>query len=80
MVRTRWARRRSGVCVPFTVVVVTHAVPEEWIAAHPVAPFTFVTDGLPSAIERPRSIVRDRGVSVKAGEDGQPVPGARPAR
>jgi hypothetical protein len=40
------------------VVVVTHAVPEEWIAAHPVAPFTFVTDGLPSAIERPRSIVR----------------------
>src|SRR5262245_35360942 len=27
------------------VVVVTHAAPQDWIAAHPGAPFTFATDG-----------------------------------
>src|SRR3954451_14316215 len=26
------------------IVVVTHAVPEDWVAAHPAARFTFVTD------------------------------------
>jgi dihydrofolate reductase len=50
------------------VVVVTHAVPEDWIAAHPDAPFTFVTDGLESAIERARAIAGDRDVAVTAGK------------
>src|SRR5262245_28211074 len=31
------------------VVVVTHNVPETWVAAHPDAPITFVTTGLPAA-------------------------------
>jgi dihydrofolate reductase len=29
-----------------SIVVVTHSVPQDWVAAHPVAPFTFVTNGL----------------------------------
>ena len=31
------------------IVVVTHSVPQHWVAAHPGAPFTFVADGLPWA-------------------------------
>jgi dihydrofolate reductase len=42
------------------IVVVTHSVPQRWVAAHPDAPFTFATDGLPSAIERARAIAGDR--------------------
>jgi dihydrofolate reductase len=49
------------------VVVVTHSPPEEWIATHPGAPFTFVTDGLPSAIEQARAIAGDRDVMVTPG-------------
>jgi len=41
---------------PFDTIVVTHLVPWPWVAAHPSAPYTFVTDGLPSAIERARAI------------------------
>jgi len=47
---------------PVVVIVVTHVVSEDWIAGHPVAPFTFVTDRLLSAIEPPRSIARDRDI------------------
>jgi dihydrofolate reductase len=50
------------------VVVVTHSVPEDWIAAHPDAPFTFVTDGLASAIEQARAIAGDRNVEVTPGK------------
>ncbi len=50
------------------IIVVTHAVPEGWVAAHPDAPYTFVTDGLPSAIERARAIAGDLNVSVTAGK------------
>jgi dihydrofolate reductase len=49
------------------VVVVTHSVPEAWIAAHPDAPFSFVTDGLPRAIERARELARGLDISVTAG-------------
>jgi len=49
------------------VVVVTHHVPHEWARAHPDAPFTFVTDGLPPAIERARRIAGDRNIGVTAG-------------
>jgi dihydrofolate reductase len=49
------------------VVVVTHRVPEEWVEAHPDAPFTFVTDGLVAAIERAREIAGDRDIGVNGG-------------
>jgi dihydrofolate reductase len=48
--------------------VVTHAVPEDWIAVHPDAPFTFVTDGLASAIAQTRAIAGDRNVEVTPGK------------
>ena len=50
------------------IVVVTHSAPEGWIAAHPDAPFTFVTDGLPRAIQRAREIAGDLDVVVTAGK------------
>jgi dihydrofolate reductase len=49
------------------IVVVTHSVPQPWIDAHPDAPYTFVTDGLPAALERARAIAGDLDVSVTAG-------------
>jgi dihydrofolate reductase len=52
------------------IVVVTHSVPEDWVRAHPDAPFTFVTDGLPSAIERAREIAGDKNIGVTAGQLG----------
>jgi dihydrofolate reductase len=50
------------------IVVVTHSVPEDWVRAHPDAPFTFVTDGVASAIERAREIAGDQNVGVNAGK------------
>jgi dihydrofolate reductase len=50
------------------VVVVTHRVPEEWIAAHPDAPFEFVTDGVPPAIDRAREIAGDKDINVTSGK------------
>jgi dihydrofolate reductase len=50
------------------IVVVTHAVPQQWVAAHPDAAYTFVSDGLPSALERARAIAGDLNVSVTAGK------------
>ena len=50
------------------IVVVTHSVPQPWVADHPDAPFTFVTDGLPSAIDRARAIAGDLNVGVTAGK------------
>jgi dihydrofolate reductase len=49
------------------VVVVTHCVPEDWVRAHPDAPFTFATDGVASAIEKAREIAGDRDVGITAG-------------
>jgi dihydrofolate reductase len=49
------------------VVVVTHSVPEEWVAVHPDAPFSFVTDGLPRAIDRARELARGLNINVTAG-------------
>lgn len=49
------------------VVVVTHALPSGWVRAHHGAPFTFVTDGLPSAIDRARQIAGEKNVGVTAG-------------
>ena len=54
---------------PFDVpiVVVTHRVPSEWVAAHPDAPFSFVTDGVAAALERAQEIAHERSVGVAAG-------------
>ena len=49
------------------VLVVTHTVPTEWISAHPDAPFTFVTTGVPAAVEEATTIAGGRNVAVTAG-------------
>lgn len=49
------------------IVVVTHKVPDQWIAEHPGAPFTFVTDGVPAALEQARQIAGDKAVGVNGG-------------
>jgi dihydrofolate reductase len=51
------------------VFVVTHRPPTDWEHADS-APFTFVTDGVRSAIEQARAFAGDRDVSVTAGEIG----------
>jgi dihydrofolate reductase len=48
------------------VFVVTHRAPADW--PHPDAPFTFVTDGLPSAIAQAQAFAQDRGVALTAGD------------
>jgi dihydrofolate reductase len=50
------------------VVVVTHRVPDDWVAAHPDAPFTFETDGLEAALERAREVAGDKDIGVNGGE------------
>jgi dihydrofolate reductase len=49
------------------VVVVTHAVPSDWVAAHPDAPFFFVTDGVEAAVHKARELAGDRTVAVGGG-------------
>jgi dihydrofolate reductase len=49
------------------VVVVTHHEPVDWIAAHPNAPFSFVTDGVAAALARARQLAGDRTVAVTGG-------------
>jgi dihydrofolate reductase len=49
------------------VVVATHRVPTDWIAAHPQAPFSFVTDGVAAAVARAQQIAGDRVVAVTGG-------------
>lgn len=47
------------------VVVVTHNVPEGWPRED--APFTFVTDGIESAIEQAKALAGDKVVGVNGG-------------
>ena len=47
------------------VFVVTHEAPAHW--PYPDAPFTFVTDGLESAVRQARALAGDRDVSLTAG-------------
>jgi dihydrofolate reductase len=49
------------------VVVVTHAVPTDWVDAHADAPFTFVTDGVEAAVAKAKEIAGERDVAVAAG-------------
>lgn len=50
------------------VFVVTHTPPTDW--PFPDAPFTFVTDGVASAIAQAREFAGDGDVSVAAGDIG----------
>ena len=59
-----WAGRHT---LDVPVVVVTHHVPTDWVASHPGAPFTFVTDGVEAAVTRAREIAGDRDVTVSGG-------------
>jgi dihydrofolate reductase len=47
------------------VFVVTHEPPHDW--PHPDAPFTFITDGLESALAKAQEFAGDREVSFNAG-------------
>jgi dihydrofolate reductase len=44
------------------VVVVTHHVPQEWAGKD--SPFTFVTDGVESAVRKAREIAGDKNIGV----------------
>lgn len=44
------------------IFIVTHNVPQEWVEKE--SPFTFVTDGVESAIEKAKQAAGDKNVSV----------------
>ena len=44
--------------------VVTHTVPQEWV--YEGSPFTFVTDGVQSAVEQAKAVAGDKDVAVGA--------------
>jgi dihydrofolate reductase len=44
------------------VFVVTHSVPTDW--DHPESPFTFVTDGIESAVAKAKAAAGDKDVAV----------------
>jgi dihydrofolate reductase len=58
---------RHPVDVP--VFVVTHTVPQEWVKEG--SPFTFVTDGVESAIEKAKKTAGDKTVGVGAASIAQ---------
>jgi dihydrofolate reductase len=45
--------------------VLTHSVPQEWV--RPDSPFTFVTDGIQSALEQARAVAREKDVGIGGG-------------
>jgi dihydrofolate reductase len=58
---------RHPVDVP--VFVVTHTVPQEWV--YEGSPFTFVTDGVESAVEQAKAVAGDKTVGVGAASIAQ---------
>jgi len=42
--------------------IVTHSVPQEW--ATPGSPFTFVTEGVESAVEKARAVAGDKDINI----------------
>lgn len=58
-----WGGRHT---VDVPVFVVTHEVPQEWIARYPDAPFTFVTDGVESAVAQAKAVAGGMDVAVAA--------------
>jgi dihydrofolate reductase len=59
-----WGGRHT---MDIPVVVVTHDIPEDWIEAHPDAPFTFVPEGVKAAVEKAQMIAGERIVAVTGG-------------
>jgi dihydrofolate reductase len=55
---------RHPVDVP--VFVVTHSVPQEWVREYEGSPFTFVTDGVESAVAQARAVAGEKNVGVGA--------------
>ena len=55
--------------------VVTHTVPQEWV--YEGSPFTFVTDGIESAVEQAKAIAGEKDVAVAAASIVQQCIGAR---
>jgi len=51
------------------VFVVTHTVPQEWV--YEGSPFTFVTDGVASAVEQAREVAGDKNVGVGGADIAQ---------
>jgi dihydrofolate reductase len=49
--------------------VVTHAVPQEWV--YEGSPFTFVTDGVESAVEQAKAVAGEKDVAVGAASIAQ---------
>ena len=49
------------------VVVVSHQIPTDWVAAHPDAPFHFVTDGVGASVAKAQEVAGERTVAVTAG-------------
>ncbi len=49
--------------------VVTHTVPQEWV--YEGSPFTFVTDGVESAVEQAKAVAADKDVAVGAASIAQ---------
>ncbi|MFG1684255.1 dihydrofolate reductase family protein [Nonomuraea sp. NPDC049269] len=47
--------------------VMTHRPPEEWVREG--SPFTFVTDGVESALAQARAVAGDRGIAIGGGAD-----------
>jgi dihydrofolate reductase len=54
-----WAGRHP---LDVPVFVVTHTVPQEWVKEG--SPFTFVTDGVASAVEKAKVVAGDKNVGV----------------
>jgi len=52
----------SGYPLSVPIIVLTHTVPQEWV--YKGSPFTFVTDGLESAVERAKAVAGDKDVGV----------------
>jgi dihydrofolate reductase len=50
-------------------LIVTHTPPQEWVK--PGSPFTFVTDGVESAIEKARQVAGDKDVGVSSASIAQ---------
>jgi dihydrofolate reductase len=46
------------------VFIVTHRDADDWVQAHPDAPFTFVTDGIESAVAQAKAAAGDKNVAV----------------
>jgi dihydrofolate reductase len=47
--------------------VLTHSAPAEWVSKQ--SPFTFVTDGIQSALAQARSVAGDKDVGIGGGAD-----------